>query len=59
VASLVVGIVVYRYTPEQTLFINTPSILLAVSAVLWLFAPADPNGLALDRSAAPRQNRKC
>jgi hypothetical protein len=59
VASLAVGIVVYILTPETKLYIDTPSILLAISAVLWLFAPADPRGLALDRSATPRQNRKC
>jgi len=59
VVSLVIGMMVYGMTPEATLFINAPSILLAISAVLWLFAPTDPRGLALDRSAAPRQNRKC
>jgi len=58
-ASLIVGIAIYIVTPEDPLYINAPSILLAISAALWLFAPADPRGLALDRSAAPRQNQKC
>jgi hypothetical protein len=59
VLALVAGLAVYAASPELTVYIDTSSVLFAVSAVLWLFAPASAEGLALDRSAAPRQNQSC
>jgi hypothetical protein len=59
VLSLAFGIVVNYQMEDWAWYIDAPSVLLALSAVLWLFAPADANGLALDRSVASRQNRSC
>jgi hypothetical protein len=59
VLALVAGLAVYATSPELTVYIDTSSVLFAVSAILWLFAPPSAEGLALDRSAAPRQNQSC
>jgi hypothetical protein len=57
--ALIAGLAVYATSPELSVYIDTPSILFALSAILWLFAPAGGPGLALDRNAAPRQNQSC
>jgi hypothetical protein len=57
--AMIASLAVYATSPELTVYIDTSSVLFALSAILWLFAPASPEGLALDRSAASRQNQSC
>ncbi len=56
--ALAAGLVVYIESPEVPWQIDLPALLLALSAVLYLFAPRG-NGPALDTRAAPRQNGSC
>ncbi len=56
--ALVVGLYVYIASPEINWLIDLPAVLLALSAVLYLFAPP-AGGPMLDTRAAPRQNGSC
>ena len=56
--ALVVDIYVYIASPEINWLIDLPGLLFALSAVLYLFAPAG-DGPMLDTRAAPRQNGSC
>jgi hypothetical protein len=55
--GLIAGLYVYINSPEVVWEIDLSAMFFALSAVLYLFAPA--RGAALDTTAAPRQNGTC
>jgi hypothetical protein len=56
--ALVIDLYIYVASPEINGLIDTPAMLFALNAVLYLFAPAQ-GGPMLDSRAAPRQNGSC